>query len=195
MYTSSMHSQWLGPSWHQAFHTFAVAKQVCTKSVVVGPMKQAKEDAMDAIYGKAFLDDLQESVISGSYKHRAATNTKTHSRTARFQRKQRQPVIVHVSDRQPGPQHLGQQHGRKGMRLSRDKRQKLSSYSIPESVCTEGMLTFQRRVEESKEFVKHLKPLYPSNVKHVTPEKAAETVYDAKKLKAYYITSNSLVAH
>ena len=53
------------------------------------------------------------------------------------------------------------------------------------------MLTFQRRVEESKEFVKHLNPLYPSNVKHVTPEKAAETVYDAKKLKAYYITSNS----
>ena len=57
------------------------------------------------------------------------------------------------------------------------------------------MLTFQRHVEESKEYVKHLQPLYPSNMKHVTAEKAAETVYDAKKLKAYYITSNSLVAH
>ena len=59
----------------------------------------------------------------------------------------------------------------------------------------EDMLTFQRHVEESKEYVKHLQPLYPSNMKHVTAEKAAETVYDAQQRKAYYITSNSLVAH
>ena len=57
------------------------------------------------------------------------------------------------------------------------------------------MLTFQRHVEDSKKIVKQVQPLYPSNMKHVTAEKSPETVYDAQQLNAYYITSNSLVAH
>ena len=70
MYTASVSSQWFGPSWHPAFETFAIAKEACSKGVVVVAKKAPKENAMDAIYGKTFLDCLQKSVITGAYKRK-----------------------------------------------------------------------------------------------------------------------------
>ena len=84
MYTSSLQSQWFGPSWHPAFETFAMAKDMCSMGVVEVAKKVPKENAMDAIYGKTFLDDLQKSVITGVYKRQSSVATLP--RTARAKR-------------------------------------------------------------------------------------------------------------
>ena len=60
----SLQSQWLGPSWHPAFHTFAVAKQACTSKLACE--KAAKPSwslELDTEFGKDFLDYLQTGVL------------------------------------------------------------------------------------------------------------------------------------
>ena len=59
-------NQWLGPSWHPAFYTVRAAQAACENSVAVCKLDKGKKLKwwleLNALYGKEFLDDLQESV-------------------------------------------------------------------------------------------------------------------------------------
>ena len=143
--------------------------------------KAPKENAMDAIYGKRFLDYLQTSVITGAYKK--PRPVATLSRTARSKRvrragekghklKQAMPMLSPTIQRSVREKRVDSacENGQNLQRGRRTKGAACKRSSRPREMGTEfhvtdAMMAFQLRVAESQAFVERLDPLYPSSRK------------------------------
>ena len=152
----SLQSQWLGPSWHPAFYTFAVAKQACTRKLTCEKSaKPAGWSELDQEFGKEFLDDLQTAVVHPCEKGVSFACEKGSKKA----RKTKNPVRIACE---------------KGGSIACEKavmcpartlRRKHRCPRAQDFTATDAMLAWQVRVQESKEFVQSLDPFFPTRAK------------------------------